>query len=113
MSWSAPRRRRRSTSSPSTMTFTRRSEEHTSELQSLRHPVCRLLLEKTRDFPFGIRDMCCILPLRAACAGAGAAPDSEASRQALPAFIDPHKLFFLLSPAPNTAPLPPPPGLAV
>src|ERR1035441_2046649 len=23
-----------------------RSEEHTSELQSLRHPVCRLLLEK-------------------------------------------------------------------
>src|ERR1039458_6993287 len=26
--------------------FTRRSEEHTSELQSLRHLVCRLLLEK-------------------------------------------------------------------
>src|ERR1039458_4656127 len=26
----------------------RRSEEHTSELQSLRHLVCRLLLEKTR-----------------------------------------------------------------
>ena len=25
-----------------------RSEEHTSELQSLRHPVCRLLLEKTK-----------------------------------------------------------------
>src|ERR1039458_8434851 len=25
-----------------------RSEEHTSELQSLRHLVCRLLLEKTR-----------------------------------------------------------------
>src|SRR5438045_9067154 len=25
----------------------RRSEEHTSELQSLRHLVCRLLLEKT------------------------------------------------------------------
>src|SRR5437899_9423133 len=28
-----------------TMTFTPRSEEHTSELQSLRHLVCRLLLE--------------------------------------------------------------------
>src|ERR1039458_10551616 len=26
-----------------------RSEEHTSELQSLRHLVCRLLLEKTKD----------------------------------------------------------------
>src|ERR1035438_10830001 len=26
-----------------------RSEEHTSELQSLRHPVCRLLLEKKKN----------------------------------------------------------------
>src|SRR5436853_3642307 len=29
--------------------FHRRSEEHTSELQSLRHLVCRLLLEKKKD----------------------------------------------------------------
>src|ERR1039458_10561382 len=29
-----------------------RSEEHTSELQSLRHLVCRLLLEKTHKFTF-------------------------------------------------------------
>src|ERR1039458_3561392 len=29
----------------------RRSEEHTSELQSLRHLVCRLLLEKTLILP--------------------------------------------------------------
>src|SRR5438045_8695425 len=28
--------------------MTRRSEEHTSELQSLRHLVCRLLLEKKK-----------------------------------------------------------------
>src|ERR1035441_10977547 len=28
---------------------TRRSEEHTSELQSLRHLVCRLLLEKKKN----------------------------------------------------------------
>src|SRR5437899_5516649 len=28
-----------------------RSEEHTSELQSLRHLVCRLLLEKKKDHP--------------------------------------------------------------
>src|SRR5258705_4637368 len=29
--------------------ITGRSEEHTSELQSLRHLVCRLLLEKKKD----------------------------------------------------------------
>src|SRR5258705_7055250 len=29
-----------------------RSEEHTSELQSLRHLVCRLLLEKKKTHPF-------------------------------------------------------------
>src|ERR1035438_9878964 len=30
------------------MNFSARSEEHTSELQSLRHLVCRLLLEKKK-----------------------------------------------------------------
>src|SRR5262245_64325276 len=30
------------------MAFSGRSEEHTSELQSLRHLVCRLLLEKKK-----------------------------------------------------------------
>src|SRR5437899_6467749 len=30
---------------------THRSEEHTSELQSLRHLVCRLLLEKKKTLP--------------------------------------------------------------
>src|SRR5258705_4566526 len=30
------------------LSLTRRSEEHTSELQSLRHLVCRLLLEKKK-----------------------------------------------------------------
>src|SRR5258705_9274182 len=29
-----------------------RSEEHTSELQSLRHLVCRLLLEKKKKYEF-------------------------------------------------------------
>src|SRR5437899_5091645 len=29
--------------------FAKRSEEHTSELQSLRHLVCRLLLEKKKE----------------------------------------------------------------
>src|ERR1035438_7334102 len=32
-----------------TRPFTSRSEEHTSELQSLRHLVCRLLLEKNNS----------------------------------------------------------------
>src|SRR5258705_9161989 len=32
-----------------------RSEEHTSELQSLRHLVCRLLLEKKKDVETGRR----------------------------------------------------------
>src|SRR5437899_7122077 len=31
--------------------FDLRSEEHTSELQSLRHLVCRLLLEKKKNKP--------------------------------------------------------------
>src|SRR5258705_8723715 len=36
----------------SVMLIPRRSEEHTSELQSLRHLVCRLLLEKKKKvFP--------------------------------------------------------------
>src|SRR5258705_6905228 len=34
----------------------RRSEEHTSELQSLRHLVCRLLLEKKKKDQYSSRD---------------------------------------------------------
>src|ERR1039458_10529841 len=34
---------------PSAATCMARSEEHTSELQSLRHLVCRLLLEKKKN----------------------------------------------------------------
>src|SRR5437899_8046216 len=43
---------RLSVSSPQPPTQTR-SEEHTSELQSLRHLVCRLLLEKKKDHDGG------------------------------------------------------------
>src|SRR5437899_6974662 len=35
-------------STTSSSSYARRSEEHTSELQSLRHLVCRLLLEKKK-----------------------------------------------------------------
>src|SRR5437899_4181495 len=39
---------RRKSSPPSEDLCSSRSEEHTSELQSLRHLVCRLLLEKKK-----------------------------------------------------------------
>src|SRR5205823_9483919 len=39
---------------------TRRSEEHTSELQSLAYLVCRLLLEKKKTLAFKLM---CFLPL--------------------------------------------------
>src|ERR1035438_10703072 len=43
------RSRRQATRSPPAVMTTPRSEEHTSELQSLRHLVCRLLLEKKTE----------------------------------------------------------------
>src|ERR1039458_10688401 len=45
-SWRSPLRHRRWASPSCRGGSTPRSEEHTSELQSLRHLVCRLLLEK-------------------------------------------------------------------
>src|SRR5262245_63909655 len=51
--WRVPRRRRCGSASRQLPTirrrYDRRSEEHTSELQSLRHLVCRLLLEKKNE----------------------------------------------------------------
>src|SRR5690349_24189180 len=43
-----PPRRRRCGSRPASCAVPRRSEEHTSELQSRRDLVCRLLLEKKK-----------------------------------------------------------------
>src|SRR5258705_11451612 len=45
------RRPPRSTLFPYTTLFRSKSEEHTSELQSLRHLVCLLLLEKKKKQP--------------------------------------------------------------
>src|SRR2546429_1153390 len=39
---------------PHVTSFSRRSEEHTSELQSRLHLVCRLLLEKKKDIVIGV-----------------------------------------------------------
>src|SRR5258705_3070756 len=41
-----------------------RSEEHTSELQSLRHLVCRLLLEKKKGMPSHTPHACFVGTLR-------------------------------------------------
>src|SRR5258705_9698784 len=38
----------------------RRSEEHTSELQSLRHLVCRLLLEKKTNQTYAEQPFCTV-----------------------------------------------------
>src|SRR5438045_5661682 len=45
---SSPRPGRTRSGRSARRSSTRRSEEHTSELQSLRHLVCRLLLEKKK-----------------------------------------------------------------
>src|SRR5205814_8030032 len=45
---SAPARNQNGLPVTATASTSRRSEEHTSELQSLRHLVCRLLLEKKK-----------------------------------------------------------------
>src|SRR5438874_7882163 len=55
------RRRHRGWSRRSRGALWRRSEEHTSELQSRRDLVCRLLLEKKKD-----RSNACDQPLRVA-----------------------------------------------
>src|SRR2546429_5240108 len=39
-------------------TTSKRSEEHTSELQSRRHLVCRLLLEKKKSVPVKLGENC-------------------------------------------------------
>src|SRR5438045_4993515 len=38
-----------------------RSEEHTSELQSLRHLVCRLLLEKKKNIEYDVHRLTIVL----------------------------------------------------
>src|SRR5258705_5876500 len=47
-SWRARPSQVRDDSAPPVVATLQRSEEHTSELQSLRHLVCRLLLEKKK-----------------------------------------------------------------
>src|ERR1035441_9582051 len=88
-----------------------RSEEHTSELQSLRHLVCRLLLERKKA-TCRRRGLRCpretspdraILPPRSTPPGRGPSPTAPG----LPRRPRHHLLFFLNErPTPKTPPLP-------
>src|SRR6266704_6266368 len=56
-----PRRQGPGSHRDSARTVARRSEEHTSELQSRFDLVCRLLLEKKKHIPIVLRRVCKIL----------------------------------------------------
>src|SRR3712207_8392009 len=47
--WASTKRRTSRRQAPTSSSATRRSEEHTSELQSRQYLVCRLLLEKKKN----------------------------------------------------------------
>src|ERR1035438_6471872 len=65
-----------------------RSEEHTSELQSLRHLVCRLLLEKKKNTNTNARPCCTSEQHRA--------PRSTVRRAAVVCAVRPPRLSILL-----------------
>src|SRR5258705_7983395 len=54
---------------PFAFSGTDRSEEHTSELQSLRHLVCRLLLEKKKPAVTPPDNLCACCPRGTGCSG--------------------------------------------
>src|ERR1041385_2019531 len=93
-----------------------RSEEHTSELQSRLHLVCRLLLEKTqsqRDAPWPVPSLLCShAPPRAQSRG-GAVPSRppvRSVRRARPRRRRSPCCFFFKSRGGGRLPLPPPPA---
>src|SRR3989441_5962220 len=71
-----------STADPTTRESTPRSEEHTSELQSLAYLVCRLLLEKKKKLRHQPRDCHRIHHLHLALGGAVIGSDPRRSRGA-------------------------------
>src|ERR1035438_6454075 len=75
-----------------------RSEEHTSELQSLRHLVCRLLLEKNKlNLAHSISCICWPGDLRAALSQCQCTRERPpAARCTIEASMPPHytKIFF-------------------
>src|ERR1039458_4255663 len=102
------------------MELASRSEEHTSELQSLRHLVCRLLLEKKihEERPSNREST----GLRVAWVRSGAEGGRQARGSAVTGrerstgtFRAEYLLFFFFSPpgAPGLLPFPPPPRSTV
>src|ERR1035441_10191181 len=63
-----------------------RSEEHTSELQSLRHLVCRLLLEKLHTVVRSAR-----FAIRTSCHGSWRGQKSEVQPRSLPPQVHPQR----------------------
>src|ERR1035438_3440660 len=92
-----------------------RSEEHTSELQSLRHLVCRLLLEKKRA-QFLVRPVVdgFVHPLAPGLAprlfpiGSSPRPGQQVYRKLCPSPPRPTCFFFLVWGPPDISPLFPP-----
>src|ERR1035441_316837 len=77
----------------------KRSEEHTSELQSLRHLVCRLLLEKkTHDAEVAAAGAPVALAARATGGGVRARPVIDPTSSAAPGIGQPVPciVFFLM-----------------
>src|ERR1039458_485968 len=93
-----------------------RSEEHTSELQSLRHLVCRLLLEKQRIEIFEHGNLGRADKGPAACSTTRAPraewgdPPGLGRAAKVKAYCTNSSPFFLRGPAPPPHPLPAPHG---
>src|SRR6202011_2234683 len=101
----------RSSSTPSA----RRSEEHTSELQSPMYLVCRLLLEKKHKKRWGGqerggRELACVAPSRLRRASTDAICSARAASITLPPPTRLVFFFFLIrGRPPDFSPFPPPP----
>src|ERR1039458_2160956 len=91
-----------------------RSEEHTSELQSLRHLVCRLLLEKKKDTEEPSRarrhsvGRTVLSPISDTRRGRGRGWRAECRGRA-PSLHWPYRVFFFIKARPPPTPPPPPP----
>src|SRR6202451_2965198 len=99
--------------------LTKRSEEHTSELQSPEYLVCRLLLEKKSTQKINVASHLCELRVLAhACVGSAQSPRNcrRLADVARPpgGACSVHPMFFLKDPAPTEiSPLPLPGALPI
>src|SRR4051795_12593980 len=99
---------------PSGVQTCARSEEHTSELQSHSHLVCRLLLEKKKELDVSGTMASALMMCLRSWRGPGArvlclVPDTDALAPKLVMYVTAcNRVFFLIHPAtPGFTPLPP------